>query len=124
MSSHDEQVQQRHSNLAALGNLGIEIYPRTFERRHAVSELVDQHGQRTHDELEADRVETITSGRILAIRADSKVLIMTAANRPDRVAGSLRGQAAGYLSKPFSKDQLKDALTDARSSRMALARQL
>jgi lysyl-tRNA synthetase, class II len=72
MSAQDEQEQQRKSNLAALGELGVEIYPRTFERRHTISELVDSYGQRTHDELEGERIETITGGRILAIRAFGK----------------------------------------------------
>ena len=72
MSSHDEQVQQRRANLDALAALGVETYPRVFERRHTISELVDAYGQRSHDELEAERVETITAGRILAIRAFGK----------------------------------------------------
>jgi len=72
MSSEDEQVQQRRANLAGLGKLGIEIYPRTFERRHAISALVDTYGHRSRDELEADRIETKTAGRILAIRAFGK----------------------------------------------------
>ncbi len=72
MSSHDEQVQQRRANLDALAALGVETYPRSFERRHTISELVDAYGQRSHDELETDRVETITAGRILAIRAFGK----------------------------------------------------
>src|SRR5471032_1477807 len=49
MSAQDEQVQQRQSNLAELAKLGIEVYPRTFERTH-----------------------TITAWRILAIRAFGK----------------------------------------------------
>src|SRR5882762_1054083 len=72
MSSEDEQVQQRRANLAGLGKLGIEIYPRTFERRHTISALVDTYGHRSRDELEADRIETKTGGRILAIRAFGK----------------------------------------------------
>src|SRR6266851_3532759 len=72
MSSQDDQTQQRQSNLSELVKLGIEIYPRTFERRHTIAGLVDANGQRTHDELEGDRIETITSGRILAIRAFGK----------------------------------------------------
>src|SRR5258707_2960153 len=72
MASLDEQVQQRRTNLDELTKLGIEVYPRTFERRHTISELADGWGQKTHDELEADRIETITSGRILAIRAFGK----------------------------------------------------
>src|SRR5262245_64857781 len=72
MTSQEEQVDQRRANLVELQKLGIEIYPRTFERRHTISELVDSYGQRTHDELETDRIETITGGRILAIRAFGK----------------------------------------------------
>src|SRR5712691_3899693 len=72
MSSEDEQIQQRRANLAGLGKLGIEIYPRTFERRHTISALVDTYGHRSRDELEADRIETKTGGRILAIRAFGK----------------------------------------------------
>jgi lysyl-tRNA synthetase class 2 len=72
MTSLDEQEQQRRANLEALTALGIETYPRTFERRHTISELVAAHSQRTHDELEAERIETITGGRILAIRAFGK----------------------------------------------------
>jgi lysyl-tRNA synthetase class 2 len=72
MSSQEEQVEQRHANLRALAELGVEIYPRRFDRRHTISALVAQHGDRTHDDLEAGRSETVTSGRILAIRSFGK----------------------------------------------------
>jgi lysyl-tRNA synthetase class 2 len=71
-SSQAEQIEQRRANLAALAQLGIDVYPRTFVRRHMIAELVERYGQRTHDELEAERIETITSGRILAIRSFGK----------------------------------------------------
>src|SRR5262245_27578864 len=72
MTSQDEQIQQRQANLAELQKLGIEIYPRKFERQHTISALVEAFGERSHDELEADRIETVTAGRILAIRAFGK----------------------------------------------------
>src|SRR3954467_12488263 len=72
MSSQEEQIQQRRSNLEELAKLGIETYPRRFERRHTISELVDQFGDQSHDQLEGDRHETTTSGRILAIRSFGK----------------------------------------------------
>ena len=72
MSSQEEQPQQRRSNLEALARLGLEIYPRRFDRRHTISELVREHGERTHDDLEEARFETTTSGRILAIRSFGK----------------------------------------------------
>jgi lysyl-tRNA synthetase, class II len=70
--SLEEQIQQRRSNLADLAKLGVDVYPRRFDRRDTISQLVDQHGARTHDELEQEHVGTVTSGRILAIRAFGK----------------------------------------------------
>src|SRR6266550_1973491 len=72
MSSEEEQIAQRRANLADIAKLGVEIYPRTFERRHTIAELVDSYGGRSHDELEAERIETVTAGRILAIRSFGK----------------------------------------------------
>jgi lysyl-tRNA synthetase, class II len=72
MSSEDEQIQQRKANLEAIKALGVAAYPHKFERRHTVSELVEAHGEQSHDDLEAARPETITSGRILAIRSFGK----------------------------------------------------
>jgi lysyl-tRNA synthetase class 2 len=72
MSSQEEQVLQRRANLTELARLGVETYPRRFERRHTIADLVERHGARTHDELEAERVETTTSGRILGIRSFGK----------------------------------------------------
>jgi len=72
MSSQDEQIQQRRDNLTELAKLGIEVYPRTFERRHTVTALVESYGERTHDALEAEHVHTVTSGRIIAIRSFGK----------------------------------------------------
>jgi CheY-like chemotaxis protein len=57
-------------------------------------------------------------GRIAEIHPDASVLVMTSESRPDRIVGSIRGNAFGYLSKPFTKDQLTDALGDAREARM------
>jgi lysyl-tRNA synthetase class 2 len=90
MSSQDEQVEQRQANLAELAKLGIEIYPRTFERRHTISELVEGYGARTHDELEAERIETITAGRILAIRAFGKANFLVLSDGHAKIQAYLR----------------------------------
>jgi CheY-like chemotaxis protein/anti-sigma regulatory factor (Ser/Thr protein kinase) len=58
--------------------------------------------------------------RIQDVRPGARVLVMTAFNSPDHVVGSLRGHAAGYLPKPFSKDKLMESLSDALSWRIAL----
>jgi lysyl-tRNA synthetase class 2 len=72
MSSQDEQIQQRRANLKGIAALGLDIYPHRFERQHTVAELVAGHGTRTHDELEAEKPQTKTSGRILAVRSFGK----------------------------------------------------
>jgi len=85
----------------------------------ALAKLKDQ----TYDIVLADILMPEMDGltllqRIQEVGPETKVLIMTAANRPDRVAGSMRGRAAGYLSKPFSKDQLLEALNDALAAQI------
>src|SRR5499426_299220 len=72
MTSEEEQFEQRKANLEALKALGVEAYPHKFERRHTVSELVAVHGEHSHDELEQSRPDTVTSGRILAVRSFGK----------------------------------------------------
>jgi lysyl-tRNA synthetase class 2 len=97
MSSHDEQSQQRQANLAELSTLGVEIYPRSFDRQHTISALVDAHGQRTHDELEAEHVTTITSGRILTIRAFGKANFLVLSDGHARIQAYIRQDALPEL---------------------------
>jgi lysyl-tRNA synthetase class 2 len=83
--SLEEQIQQRRTNLAELAKLGIDVYPRKFERRDTVSALVDQHMPRTHDELESAHVTTVTSGRVLAIRAFGKANFLVLSDGRSRI---------------------------------------
>src|SRR6478609_1800840 len=85
MSSQEEQVEQRRQNLDALAALGVEVYPRLFERRHTISELVDAYGQRSREDLEAQTIETKTSGRILAIRSFGKANFLVVSDGLARV---------------------------------------
>jgi len=93
MSSQEEQIQQRRSNLEELAKLGVEIYPRRFDRRHTISELVQEYGERTHDELEGDRIETTTSGRILAIRSFGKANFLVLSDGIARIQVYIRQDA-------------------------------
>jgi lysyl-tRNA synthetase, class II len=72
MATFEEQLRQRKSNLAELTKLGVDIYPRRFERTHGISQLVDAYGRRSHDELEAEKIPAKTSGRILGMRSFGK----------------------------------------------------
>ncbi|MGE3177306.1 MAG: lysine--tRNA ligase [Vicinamibacterales bacterium] len=71
-SSQEEQHEQRRRNLTALAELGVPLYPSRFDRTHTVSELVQAHGTRSAEALEADRPETVSSGRVLGIRSFGK----------------------------------------------------
>ena len=93
MSSQEEQIQQRRANLQALAKLGVEIYPRTFTRKHTVADLVAAHGERTHDELEAERPETVTAGRILAIRSFGKASFLVISDGRARIQIYIRQDA-------------------------------
>src|SRR5580765_3380867 len=95
--SSDDQTEQRESNLAELAKLGIEIYPRAFERRHTISELVDSYGTRTHDELEGERIETTTAGRILAIRAFGKANFLVLSDGHAKIQVYIRQDALPEL---------------------------
>jgi lysyl-tRNA synthetase class 2 len=72
MATLEEQIAQRRSNLDELTKLGVDVYPRRFDRTHAIAQLVAGYGERTREELEANRLETTTSGRILGIRSFGK----------------------------------------------------
>ena len=88
--SLDEQIQQRRTNLSELQKLGIEVYPRRFDRRDTISALVGRFGARTHDELDADQATTVTSGRILAIRAFGKANFLVISDGRARIQVYIR----------------------------------
>ncbi len=72
MPQESELLAQRRSNMDALAALGVDLYPHEFARTDTIESLVRAHGEKTKEELEAARVETTTSGRILAIRSFGK----------------------------------------------------
>src|SRR5437899_10513485 len=64
MATLEEQTAQRRSNLDELTKLGVDVYPRRFARTHSIAQLVAGYGERTREELEANRIQTTTSGRL------------------------------------------------------------
>jgi len=65
-------LAQRRHNFEELNRLGIDPYPVTFNRTHSISELVDNFGSRSAEELDSEKTQTTTAGRILAIRSFGK----------------------------------------------------
>src|SRR5437762_2998621 len=97
MSSQAEQIEQRRANLNELVQLGVDVYPRTFQRRHTIADLVQCYGERTREALEAEPIETVTSGRILAIRSFGKANFLVLSDGLARVQVYLRQDALPVL---------------------------
>ena len=90
MTQEDEQIRQRRRNLQAVGELGVPTYPHTFERTHTVSALVEAYDGRPAEALETDRVETVTAGRILAIRSFGKATFLVLSDGLGRIQAYFR----------------------------------
>jgi lysyl-tRNA synthetase, class II len=85
MSSEDEQIQQRRANLAKLAELGIDSYPHRFDRSDTITDLVRAHGAKAGPDLEATRIDTTTSGRVLGIRSFGKANFLVLSDGRSRV---------------------------------------
>jgi lysyl-tRNA synthetase class 2 len=85
-----EQVRQRRANFEEMVRLGVDPYPHVFERTDTVARLVETHGGRTGQELEASRVETATSGRVLAIRSFGKASFLVISDGAERIQVYIR----------------------------------
>jgi lysyl-tRNA synthetase, class II len=92
-TKENDQIAQRRSNFAALARLGIDPYPRAFERTHTVSQLVDGYGMRTGEALTAERIETKTAGRILAIRNFGKANFLAISDGESKIQVYVRKDA-------------------------------
>jgi lysyl-tRNA synthetase class 2 len=80
-----DQLRQRRANFEELQRLGVDVYPRVFERTHVIAALVEGYGGRTHDELEAEHVQTTTAGRILAIRSFGKANFLVISDGREKI---------------------------------------
>lgn len=69
----DERIEQeRRSKRADLAELGIDLYPTSFERTHTVSEAFEAFEDKSAEELEAEPVVVRTAGRIVALNKFGK----------------------------------------------------
>ena len=92
MTSSDEldQVVQRRANLKALRELGVDPYPWRFDAAASISAVVQDHGPRTGEELEATRPTSRLAGRILARRTFGKANFLVLSDGRARLQVYLR----------------------------------
>jgi len=91
--NESDQLRQRRANFEELQKLGVPAYPHAFERTHTVSELVERYGEATGEALEADRVQTRTAGRVLAIRSFGKANFLAISDGRSRIQIYVRKDA-------------------------------
>jgi lysyl-tRNA synthetase, class II len=88
-------LAQRRANFEELRRLGIDPYPRRFERTHTVQDLASAYGASSGDELKAADVHTRTAGRVLAIRSFGKANFVVISDGLARIQIYVRQDALG-----------------------------
>ncbi len=89
-SSESDQIRQRRANFDELMRLGVDPYPRAFERTDTIQALVSAHGARAGEELEQAAIHTRTAGRILAIRSFGKANFLVISDGHARIQAYIR----------------------------------
>ena len=85
-----DQIQQRRANLDALRQLGVDVYPRTFDQGATVESLVALHGSTSGEALETAQPQARTAGRILGIRSFGKANFLVLSDGKTRMQVYLR----------------------------------
>jgi lysyl-tRNA synthetase class 2 len=93
MPQEADLIAQRRANMAELARLGVDLYPHVFARTDTVHALVDRHGAAPADQLATTRVDTVTSGRILAIRSFGKANFLALTDGRSRIQVYIRQDA-------------------------------
>jgi lysyl-tRNA synthetase, class II len=93
MSHESDQVRQRRANLDAIRALGIDIYPTRFDAQASVADIVEAHGARTAEDLEASHRATRVAGRILGIRSFGKANFLVISDGRARLQVYIRQDA-------------------------------
>ena len=62
ITEDSDQVVQRRANLEELRKLGVDPYPHRFEPQASVEDIVQVHGAKSGEALDAEQVTTCTAG--------------------------------------------------------------
>jgi lysyl-tRNA synthetase class 2 len=93
MTEHEREsdlLRQRRANFDELVRLGLDPYPRKFERTDTIADLVSAHGPKTKEDLEAAGIHTRTAGRILAIRSFGKANFLVLSDGREKIQAYVR----------------------------------
>jgi lysyl-tRNA synthetase, class II len=95
MSQENDLLVQRRSNMEALARLGVDLYPHEYDRSDTITRLVDDHGSTSKEALDATRIETRSSGRILAMRSFGKANFLVLSDGRSRIQVYVRQDSIG-----------------------------
>jgi lysyl-tRNA synthetase, class II len=101
-----DQEQFRREKMQKLIDLGVDPFGSKFDRTHFADQIMQQYRGKTHDELEALKVEVIVAGRIMAIRDMGKVAFVKLQDVSGFIQAYIRKDSIGDLS--WSIFQLAD----------------
>ena len=88
-----DQIRQRRANLDALRQLGVDVYPRSFDQQADIESVVAQYSPATGEALEAEQPRTRTAGRILGIRSFGKANFLVLSDGKARLQVYVRQDA-------------------------------
>ena len=88
-----DERQQRRANYEGLKSLGVDVYPGRYVRSDSIREIVDKYGTLSGDELQESRRETITAGRIIAVRSFGKANFLVITDGRARLQAYVRKDA-------------------------------
>ncbi len=77
-------IAERRAKLAALRKSGV-AFPNDFERNHLAGDLHAEFGDKTHDELEAARIQVTVAGRMMLKRVMGKASFATVQDMSGRI---------------------------------------
>jgi lysyl-tRNA synthetase class 2 len=83
-------LRQRRANFDELVRLGVDPYPRKFERTDTIADLVAAQGDKGKEDLEASAIHTRTAGRILAIRSFGKANFLVLSDGAAKIQAYIR----------------------------------
>jgi lysyl-tRNA synthetase, class II len=83
-------LRQRRENFQELARLGVDPYPRHFERTDTIEALVAAHSGKTGEALEVEQPRTRTAGRILAIRSFGKANFLVLSDGREKIQVYIR----------------------------------
>jgi lysyl-tRNA synthetase class 2 len=97
MPPEDQLQLQRQKNFEALGELGVDRYPHTFEASASVSDVVEKYKDQTAEALDEAASHERIAGRVLGLRGHGKTTFLDLSDGKSRVQVYVRQDSVPEL---------------------------